>query len=253
MITDLLFYCVALPAVFFDGVSKGGFGGGLGVIAVPMMALAIAPAQAAAIMLPLLVIMDIFNVWSYRGRWNRREAVMIIGFAAIGIAIGGLSFHALNENTIRIILGVISVVFAANWTLRQLIRKPQPQQPFSVTKGGACSTVAGFTSFIAHAGGPPLSLYLLPRHLEKTEYQATTALIFGVTNVFKLVPYALLGQLSVQNITTSMALLPVGLVGVVAGIYAHQRLSQRWFYITIYSLLWLLGIKLLYSGFLGLM
>lgn len=252
MITAPLFYAVALPAVLIDGVSKGGFGGGLGVVAVPLMAMVVSPVEAAAIMLPMLCAMDLFNLWVYRGGWDRREARLIIVSALFGIAIGTATFHWLNEEAVRLVLGLIAVLFTLKWILGQLLSTPSEPAPHDSAKGGFWGVITGFTTFVAHAGGPPVSVYLLPRRLEKTTYQATTVLIFGTLNFVKVVPYAWLGQFSVTNLATSAVLIPVGLVGAGIGAWAHSRVPERWFFIAMYILLGLLGIKLIWSGINGL-
>ncbi|WP_324768355.1 sulfite exporter TauE/SafE family protein [Pokkaliibacter plantistimulans] len=248
MISDPLFWAVAIPAIFIDGISKGGFGGGLGVVAVPIMAVAINPVQAAAIMLPILCIMDWLNIWAYRGRWEVREARLLILSGILGIAIGTFTFRWLNEDAVRVLLGVLSLGFTLNWAWKQWHRIGGERQPYNVRKGMLWGSLTGFTSFVAHAGGPPANVYLLPRQLDKTTYQATTALLFAVTNMIKLIPYAWLGQLSVGNLSTSAALIPIGLLGIQAGVWAHHHLPDRWFYISLYVLLGVLGVKLLWGG-----
>lgn len=252
LLSDPLFLTVALLSVFIDGVSKGGFSGGLGVVAVPIMAVAIDPVRAAAIMLPILCAMDVFNLWVYRGKWDWRESRLLIAAGSVGVAIGAVTFHYLNEDAIRLLLGLLAVGFVSNWAIKLIRRKVPPPAPHSIGKGGFWGTMAGFTSFVAHAGGPPVSVYLLPRKLDKTTYQATSVLVFAMLNVIKLVPYALLGQLSFDNLGVALALLPVGLVGVAAGVWAHKALPERPFFIVLYSLLAILGIHLMWSSITAL-
>ena len=250
MISEPLFYLAAVPAVMLAGISKGGFGGGLGVMAVPLMALFISPVQAAAIMLPILCVMDLVGIWAYWRRWDRTTLIIVGSAAMVGIAVGTLSFKYLERWAIRLLIGAIAVGFALNFWLSAPARREEARSQ-SWTRGGFWGAVSGFTSFTAHAGGPPLNVYLLPLRLNKTSYQATTVVYYLVINYVKLVPYAWLGQLSRENLTTSAALFPVALIGVTCGLWLHDRIPQALFYRACYVFLFLAGLKLLYDGVSG--
>lgn len=252
MIEDPLFYLAAVPALLIMGISKGGFGGGLGVVAVPLLALTISPVQAAAIMLPILCVMDLFGLWSFRGKWDRTNTKIIISGAVVGIAIGTASFRYLDEHMIKLLLSAVALGFSGNYWLRRR-NGERPAMAPSYLRGGFWSLLAGFTSFAAHAGGAPLNVYLLPLKLHKTVFQATTVIFFTVINYVKLVPYAWLGQLSFANLSTSLAVLPIALVGIVSGIWLHSRVPQELFYKLCYGFLFLTGLKLLYDGISGML
>ena len=247
MIAEPLFYLAAVPAVLLAGISKGGFGGGLGVMAVPLMALFIAPVQAAAIMLPILCVMDLVGIWAYWRRWDRTSLIIVGSAAMLGIAIGTLSFRYLEPWAIRLLIGAIAVGFALNFWLSPPSRRDVVRS-HSWARGGFWGAVSGFTSFTAHAGGPPLNVYLLPLRLDKTSYQATTVIFYLTINYVKLGPYAWLGQFSAENLTTSAVLFPVALAGVASGLWLHNRIPQAIFYRACYVFLFLAGLKLLYDG-----
>ncbi|EKV31307.1 putative integral membrane protein [Caenispirillum salinarum AK4] len=252
MITDPWFYAAAVPAVLVAGVSKGGFGGGLGVLAVPLMALTISPVQAAAIMLPILCVMDVVNVWTYRRRWDHRAMRLLIAAAMVGIALGTATFHLLSADAIRLIIGAVALGFTANWAWKRLRRHDPPAAGHNVAKGGFWGAVAGFTSFVAHAGGPPLNVYLLPLKLDKTVYQATTVIFFTAVNYVKLVPYAWLGQLNTGNLGTALVLMPLAPLGIWLGVWAHDRVREDLFYRAVYLFLALTGAKLTWDGIAGM-
>jgi len=245
--TDPLLYALAIPAILIAGISKGGFGGGLGVVAAPLLSLAVPPVQAAALMLPILCVMDLIGVWAYRGRWQVSTLKIIVPAAIVGIAVGTASFHYLNVAAIKLLIGLIGVGFAFNYWLRRGPEVPIAKAP-SRRKGSFWAAVAGFTSFVAHAGGPPLNVYLLPLRLEKTLYQATTVLFFIIVNYIKLIPYAWLGQFSPVNVATSAMLIPVAFAGMALGIWLHHRVNDVFFYRVCYLLLFGTGTKLLYDG-----
>ena len=248
MITDPWFYVAAVPAVLLFGIAKGGFGGGLGVLAVPLMALAVSPVQAAAVLLPILCLMDLVGLWAYRGRWLWPELRILIPASLVGIAVGTLMFGLMSAATVRIVVGVVAIVFTLHffYSLRHEDASALPHFPPGV--GLAAGATGGFTSFIAHSGGPPISMYLLRRPLDRTDFVATTVLLFAVINYVKLVPYAWLGQLSTGNLITSLVLAPLAPVGVYIGVWLHRRVSDRFFFRLMYVLLFVVGCKLLYDG-----
>lgn len=252
MIDNPWFYAAAVPGVLITGISKGGFGGGLGVLAVPMMALVIDPVLAAAIMLPILCVMDIIGAVVYRRSIHWPNLRILVPAAVIGIAVGAVSFRYLDASAIRLMVGLLAVGFAADHWLRRRSVAGEPARPDAL-KGGFWGSVAGFTSFLAHSGGPPASVYLLPQRLDRTLFVGTTVYFFIIVNYVKLIPYAWLGQLSVANLAVTAILLPLAPIGMALGIWMHRHVSDVLFYRICYGLLAATGVKLLWDGVSGLM
>lgn len=251
-ITDPLFYLLAVPALLVTGISKGGFASGGGNLAVPAMSLVIAPPQAAGIVLPILCTMDLFGVWAYRRDWDRRTMTILAPGALAGIALGAVAFGELSDRTVKALIGAIAVAFVLHAALRhRLMRGAETVAGEAPVKGLVCSALSGFTSTLAHAGGPPLAVYLLPRRLPRMRLNATTVVFFTMVNYVKLVPYALLGQLQGSNLATSAVLLPTAPVGVLVGIWLSRRITDRIFYRIVFTLLLLTGLKLLHDGLAG--
>lgn len=246
MISDPFFYLAAIPAVYLFGISKGGFGGGLGVVAVPLISLAMSPIQAAAILLPILCFMDLLSVRAFWGRWSLRELKILLPASVAGVAAGTLAFRYLDDDAIKLIVGVVAVSFTLHHYARKLSARPGGHWP--AWAGRIAGMAAGFTSFVAHAGGPPVDMYLLRRPLKKTRFVATTVLFFLVTNYVKLIPYTWLGQFDPGNLTTSVVLFPVAAAGVFTGVWLHHRVSDRLFFMAVYALLLVVGIKLIVDG-----
>jgi uncharacterized membrane protein YfcA len=245
VITDPWFYAAAIPAVLLVGIAKGGFGTGAGIFATPLMALTIPIPQAAAIMLPILLVMDAVGLWAYRGKFMRVNLKVLLAGGVLGIALGALSFRYLSDAWIRVALGVISVGFVLHYYgARVDARAAAPSAP----KGFFWSTVSGLTSTIAHAGGPPLSIYLLPQRLEKSVMVGTTVIFFAVINLVKVVPYAWLGLFDARNLSTSLVLSPLAPFGIWIGVALMRRLSEALFYRICYGLLLVVGAKLLWDG-----
>jgi uncharacterized membrane protein YfcA len=247
LIHDPWFWALAIPAVVLTGISKGGLGGGAAV-ATPLMALILPPAQAAAIMLPVLCIMDLAGMKAYLGRWDRHIMQIIVPAGLLGCLIGALTFRHMNDNWIRIMLGAIALGFLA-WTLyprKHFLKKPGDRA------GWFWGTLSGFTSFITHAGSPPVMVYLLPQKLDKEAFVATCLVFFFALNYAKIIPYVWLGLFDARVLSTAAVLVPIGIAGISAGLWMQRRIDPRWFYRIIYSLLFLTGSKLLYDGVTGL-
>jgi hypothetical protein len=249
LIADPFFYLAAVPAILLFGVSKGGFGGGLGVLAVPLMALAIPPAQAAAVMLPILMVMDVGALWAWRRQWDRGLMKILLPAGLLGTLLGTLTFTLFTAAGLKLALGAIAIGFVLQrWLARAQSAAPAPR---SVAKGWFWGAVAGLTSFIAHAGGPPISVYLLPQRLQPAVLMGTVSLLFAALNWSKVLPYWWLGLFSTENLLASAALAPVGLGGIWLGVWLHKRLDAALFYRLMYAFLFVTGLKLLYDG-LGL-
>lgn len=255
MITDPFFYLVAIPAVFLLGLTKGGFAG-IGVVAVPMMTLAVSPVMAASVILPILLVQDVVSVWSFRKTWDKGILVLMLPAAAVGIVLGWALAALVDESAVRLAVGAISVVFALQrlWAERALKAADEieagPARPWF---GVLCGATAGFTSQIAHAGGPPFQIYALPRGLPRDVFIGTSAIFFGVVNWMKVPAYLALGQLTPQALATAGVLLPLAIASTWAGVWLVRRVPAEGFYKLIYVLLVLVGGKLMFDGVRGLL
>jgi uncharacterized membrane protein YfcA len=252
MLTEPTFYATAVPAVILLGLSKGGFAG-LGVLGMPLMALTIPPVQAAAITLPILMIQDVFSIWVYRRSWDRTNLRILLPGAIVGIMLAYLLAARVPDAAVALVLGVISIVFAARRFLAaRYAAAPAPAAPPSRRAGWFWGTVAGFTSMIAHAGGPPFQIYVLPQHLPRDVFVGTGVVFFTLVNLIKVPPYLALGQLTIQSLLTSVALFPLAIVSTFGGVWLVRRFSSERFYDVVYVLLFLLGCKLVADGVLWL-
>jgi len=248
LITDPWFFAVAIPAVLLYGISKGGFGGGLGAASVPIMALVISPVQAAAILLPILCVMDVFALWAYRGKWVWPELKILLPASLVGIIVGTLLFEYMSPAIVRLIVGIVAIAFTLHFWINKRSSKSSELANYPRSYGAIGASVAGFTSFVAHSGGPPMSMYLLRRPLDRTAFAATSVVFFAFANYVKLIPYTWLGQFSTDNLASSAALVILAPIGVWIGTWLHKRVSDRFFFAFVYVLLFVVGIKLVYDG-----
>ncbi|MDA9279843.1 sulfite exporter TauE/SafE family protein [Oceanospirillaceae bacterium] len=245
MITDPLFYFFAVPAILIFGIAKGGFGNAIGVVAVPLMALAVSPLQAAAILLPILCVMDVFAIRKFWRQWDVTNIVIMLPAGCVGVLVGSLTFSYLNEGHVRLLIGLLALIFALNFWLKS---PGSIQKEPDYIKGSFWSVIGGFTSFGIHSGGPPVNIYLLPQKLHPKVFMGTCAMFFWITNYVKLIPYFILGQLDSQNLQTSLVLLPLAPIGVGFGYYLHTRVSTQKFYNIFNFFLIITGCKLTYDG-----
>jgi len=248
LITDAGFYAAAIPAVLLLGISKSGFGAGFGSLAVPLMAMAVTVPQAAAILMPLLFVMDVLGLRAWRGHFDWKLIRFLLPFGLLGTVVGTLLFKLLDAHLVAGIVGVFTLLFLAQRVLFPP-RQDSPAPPRWL--GAVLTTTSGFTSFIAHAGGPPVNAYVLPMRLAPTVYTASMAVFFFAINLSKWIPYAWLGLLDLPNMATSIVLLPLAPIGVAIGVNLAHRIRPVLFYRLVYLGMLLTGLKLVWDGFLA--
>ena len=216
------------------------------MLTVPILSLVISPVQAAAIVLPILMFSDLVAVYSYRGSFDATTLKIVLPGAMVGILIGWWTAAWVTDHEIRLIVGAVSVAFAVNYWFRHR-SSPQPHGHNAV-KGGFWGAVAGFTSFVSHAGGPPFQMYVVPLRLEPRVFAGTSVIAFAAINAVKVVPYFFLGQFAAENLTTSAVLLPISIPATLAGIALVRRFEAQSFYNVIYVGIFLVGAFLVWDG-----
>jgi uncharacterized membrane protein YfcA len=251
MITDPLFYLAAVPAVILMGLAKGGFSG-LGLLSLPLMALVVSPVQSAAIMLPILIVQDVVTVWAYRHSWDRRNLGILVPSAALGILAGYLLAAKVSDAAVTLAVGVVSLAFATRRLVLERRGGAPVASPADVPRGLFWGAVIGFTSMIAHAGGPPFQIYVMPQRLARDVFVGTGAVVFALINWLKVAPYLALGQFTPANLATSAALFPVAIGATWAGVLLVRRVTGEKFYTIVYWLLVVVGLKLIYDGAVAL-
>jgi uncharacterized membrane protein YfcA len=246
MITDWVFYAFAVPAVILVGLGKGGFSG-LGLLSFPLMALVAPPIQAAAIILPILMVQDVVGVWAFRREFSGENLKLMVPGALLGLLAGYLFARTVSSAIILLLVGLISTLFVVYSLLGARRGRAAPTFP---ARGPATlwGVVCGFTSFIANAGGPPFQVYMLPQKLPPKIYAGTAAVFFALVNYLKFPAFVHLGQMNQQNLLTSAALFPLAVVAVSAGIWLVRRVPADKFYAIIHALTFIVGLKLIWDG-----
>ena len=244
IITDPFFYAVAIPAVIFLGLSKGGFSG-VGIAATPLLALYLPPLEAAALLLPVLITQDLISIYVYRREWDASNLKIMLPGAVAGMTLAWLLASYISDNAVRITVGLIGLIFVIDvWRKRARI-EPTRMGPAGGVFWGA---VSGFTSFMTQAGGPPFQVYVLPQRLPKLVLVGTTTIFFAVVNALKIVPYFALGQFHAGNFATSLALLPMAIIANFMGIWLVKHTPTNLFYNIAYALLLVISLVLLWQG-----
>jgi uncharacterized protein len=245
LIADPWFYAAAIPAVLLMGLSKSGFASGFGALATPLMALSIPVPQAAAIMLPLLLIMDGAGL---QRLWRDRDPALLkllLPAGLLGTVVGTLLFGVFTSNTVSGVVGALTLLFLAQ---RLLFPPHADASPPPRWLGFVLGIASGFTSFVAHAGSPPISAYALSLRLAPMTYAATMAVFFAAVNLSKWLPYAWLGLIDLRNMSTALVLMPLAPLGVWLGVRLTRHIRPTWFYRLAYVGMFLTGAKLLWDG-----
>jgi len=228
------------------GFSKGGLGGTLGALATPLMALVMPANEVIGLLLPVLMIADVFAVASLWKRWDWQLIVLLMPGAVVGVTIGTYFITNAPTATLKLALGIIVLLFALYKILEGRLFRHLTYQAKD-WHGSIAGTVAGFSSALAHTGGPPISIYLLLRRVPTHTFNATSALFFAIINWVK-VPYYVYAQLfDFQQMRSLIWLLPLLPLGVWGGKLAADKISQKAFERVIIALLVVTALLLIFS------
>jgi len=239
------FWAVAVIASVLVGMSKGGLPG-VGALAVPVLALVISPVLAAGLMLPVYVVSDWFGLYAYRREFDRRVLVIAMAGMTLGVGIGWATASRVSDDWVTALVGVISVAFA----LQQLLLRPALA---AARRAGAAAgmfwcTIAGFTSFVSHTGGPPYQVWTMPLGMKKAVFAGTATIAFAYVNAIKLVPYYFLGQINLHSLSVAAVLMPVAAAAVYGGYWLVRVLPEKLFFRVVTWSLLLIGLHLIWKG-----
>lgn len=241
---------VSVLAVVLVGLSKGGLGGAFAMMGVPVMSLVMPPVLAAAILLPILLMMDAISLWYWR-KWTDWSVLRVmLPAAVVGVAVGWATAAITSDAAVRLIVGVVALGFAGRALLGRFLGSAPAYRP---RMGWILGAVAGFTSFVAHAGGPLFQMHVLPKRLDPKLYTGTSVMFFAMVNAFKVLPYAALGMFEGEVLMSALVMLPLAVVSVSIGAAIIKRMSAEVFYPFTYAMISLVGIKLIWDGIAGLL
>jgi uncharacterized protein len=257
MITDPLFYLLAIPAVTLVGLAKGGFAG-LGMISTPLLALVVPPLEGAAILLPILIVQDCISVWNYHRAWSAWNLKVLLPGSVLGVGAGWLFAIYFSNAVIELTIGSIALVFVLYtwigswWRARRGEPPAKPHRP-PAAMGIVWGALSGFTSTLVQVGSPPFQIHMLPQRLDKLTLVGTTVIFFAVLNWMKVIPYMALGEFSPRNLATSAVLLPLAIATNFLGFWLVRKTPTEQFYKIAYLLMLVIAIALLWQGGSGLL
>lgn len=243
------YWVLAVLSSVLVGAAKGGLPV-VGMLSVPIMSIVIPPTVAAGLLLPIYILSDMYGIWLYRGSFSKRNLAILMPAAAIGIFVGWGTVSYTDENVVKLLIGLMGLAFLAN-TQRSRLKKNSQAGKANVAPGVFWGSIAGFTSFISHSGGPPFQIYVLPQRLEKMMFAGTSTILFSAINLMKLPPYIMLGQVSFDSLQAGAVLIPVALFGAWAGYKLTKILPEKVFFVFVEIALFLVSVKLTYDGFVG--
>ncbi|TBW35093.1 sulfite exporter TauE/SafE family protein [Siculibacillus lacustris] len=246
---DLVFYLAALPAAMLVGLSKGGLPM-VGMLGVPVLALAVSPLQAAGLLLPIFVVSDWFGLWAYRREYSARNLAILIPASIAGVGVGWATAAWIPEAAVTLLVGLIGVAFTAD-RIRVRGRVSAPR-PADVPRGLFWGLLTGFTSFVSHSGAPPYQAYTLPQHMPKMIFAGTSTILFAVVNAVKLIPYWQLGQLSLDNFEKIAVLIPPAVAATFVGVRLTRWIPEALFFRLVMTALAIISVKLVWDGLHGL-
>jgi uncharacterized protein len=249
IITDPVFYLAAVPAVIFLGLSKGGFSG-IGMVSTPLLAIILPPLEAAAILLPIILLQDAFSVWIYRRVWDPWNLKVMIPGAVVGVGLAWLFAAHVPNAAILLVVGLIALGFVGYAVIRHHYPaiKRRPQAAHGVFWGA----MSGFTTTLIQIGAPPYYAFVLPQRLEKMIFVGTTVMFFAAANVMKVAPYTALGQFSSAGLATSAALFPLAIASNYLGVYLVRKTPEALFYTITNWTVFLIGCELTRQGVMEL-
>ena len=248
---DAPFFLVGTLTILAISVGKGAFGGGLVILGVPLLSLVIDPIDAAILLAPLVAFMDLFALNAFgRSTWSKPDLAWLLPGLGVGVALGTAVIALVDPRWVTLLIAAVSLGFGAHYFLRGRLALPG-MRPVAPTLALLAGTTSGFTTFVAHAGGPPLTVYLLRRGLDKGRFAGTSVAFFTLANLLKLPPYLALGSGRPGLFLAALTLAPAVPLGVWLGKRLHDRLPQERLYFWCYVLLTGAAAKLMIDALRG--
>jgi len=242
---NFLFFITVIPAIILYGIAKSGLGGSMTLISIPLMTIVMPLNEALGIVLPILIFSDFIATYKYRKEFDLSTLKLMVPFAAIGVVIGSLTFSYFSEELLKFIIGLMGFLFAGHYFFLKKNKEAKSEKNF--LKGGICSTISGFTSFCVHAGGTPVSIYLLPLRLKKEIYVGTRIIFFTFMNLIKLPFYINLSMTNFVTFKQSVILFPVAFIGILIGYKLLKIIDEKLFYNILYALILVSSTKLIFD------
>lgn len=243
------FWLIGGMTICVIAMSKGAFGGGAASLGVPMLSLITDPIGAAVVVAPLVSLMDMFTLRTFGpSSWSKPDLRVLLPGLLLGLGLGWLAFEWIDPRLVALMIGTISLSFALHWFWKRHRKTETDAQPVSAPLGFLAGTASGFTTFVAHAGGPPVAMYLMRRSLGKALFVGTTAAFFTLGNLLKLGPYGVMMQDRPDALAAAILFAPLVPFSVWIGLRLHHRLSYEGVMVATNALLIVGGARLIWQA-----
>ena len=233
-------------AVLLLGLAKGGFGGVGAPVALPIMSLGLPVEVAIGVLLPVLLTIDVVNVANHRRQADYRTIALALPGAALGVGLGAYLIYAVPGHLVGAGVGVIAILFAVQSLTRRGAGSARLPRWMAVPFGA----LSGLTSSLAHAGGPPIHIYLLARGYDPMRFTGTANLFMASVNLLKIWPFIAVGAMSAGTFAITLWLMPLAALAAVGGYLVARRLPARVFKYAVNGLMIAAGAKLILDAVL---
>ena len=249
---DLSTILFAATGVLFIGLSKAGFGGGLGMLTTPLCVLAFGvggrdPSFAIGTLLPLLCAGDAFSLYHYWGKWERKNLLYLLPGVVIGVVVGLGLIGRFSPRQLNIAIGTLAISFVVFQFVKAAIFRAEGAFAPDHRIGIPCGIGAGITSTFAHGAGPVVSLFLIPQQMPKEIYVGTTVLVFTWINWIKMPFFIAQGIVTKETLLTGLCYMPLIPIGVWTGIWLNRKCSEKIFLRLVYGLTLVTGSQLIFN------
>lgn len=240
---------LAALGVLFIGLSKAGFGGGLGMLTTPLCVLAFGaggkPATfAVGVILPLLCAGDAFSLYHYWGKWEKRNLRLLLPGVILGVALGAQLFQVLSDRALNFWIGVIAISFVLFQVVKEWVFRAEGEFRPTAVIGLPFGLGAGVTSTLAHGAGPLVTMFLVPQKLPKEVFVGTTVLVFTWINWIKMPFFVANEVITWDTLHTGLYFFPLVPLGVWLGVWMNRRMSEKFFLNAVYVITFLAGLQL---------
>lgn len=252
---ELLELVIIIVAVVGSAVIKNGVGVGAGIFLLPFLSLILEPKVALGLGAPAMLISDIVGVRIYWLEWDKKELMLLVPFALLGVVLGALVVKATPNEIFKFWVGIFAIGVSAYNLYKQKFgadsKKKGLETGITDKENKKLTSLFGFlggaASTIIHAGGMIMSIYLLHRRKEKRAFVGTFILFFAIINTSKMVSYVGIGILSASTMLLVLALAPLIVVGGLTGNALNKRIPQETFRAIVLVIIFLIGVRLLMS------
>jgi uncharacterized membrane protein YfcA len=247
---------ILIIATIGSAIIKNGVGIGSGIFLLPLLALVFPPKIALGIGAPVMLISDLIGIKSYWGEWDKKELLLMLPAAFVGILAGGYFINIIPNSIFICFIAVFAIGFSSYQIIKTSKsyfsnankKKSLKTQISNPILSGIFGFLGGIASVLAHSGGLIMSIYLLQKRYNQRAFVGTLVFFFAATNSLKILTYFKIGILSKDSFFIIVVVSPFIILGALLGNYLNQKIPQEPFKILILIIIFIVGIRLLISS-----